>query len=298
MSNIILLDGSMGQELVRRSGKPPTPLWSTSVMLDQPHLVGALHDDFFAAGATIATTNSYALHPNRLERAGILDQLDILVERAVQVAIAARQRHGSGRVAGSLGPLLASYRPDLNPDITEAARRFGILGRQLAEGCDLLLAETVCSLTEAEGILRGIADIGIPYWIAFSTQDDNGSKLRSGEPLADIAPLVEQYKPDAVLINCTRPEMVAQGLDIIAPMGPATGAYANGFTHIADGFLKTAPTVDSLDARQDMTPEAYADIAMGWIDHGATILGGCCEIGPAHIAELAHRLRAVGHHII
>ena len=30
--------------------------------------------------------------------------------------------------------------------------------------------------------------------------------------------------------------------------------------------------------------------ALGWIDRGATIVGGCCEIGPAHIAEIARRL--------
>ena len=101
-----------------------------------------------------------------------------------------------------------------------------------------------------------------------------------------------------MLINCTRPEMVAEGLDIIAQMGVPVGAYANGFTHITDGFLQAAPTVDSLEARKDLTPEAYADFALRWIDHGATILGGCCEISPAHIAELANRLRADGHRIV
>jgi len=29
----------------------------------------------------------------------------------------------------------------------------------------------------------------------------------------------------------------------------------------------------------------------GWIKQGATIVGGCCEVGPAHVAELAKRLR-------
>ncbi|TVS19316.1 MAG: homocysteine S-methyltransferase, partial [Gammaproteobacteria bacterium] len=52
MTNI-LLDGGLGQELVRRSGRPPTPLWATQVMLDRPELVQAIHDDFFTAGAEI-----------------------------------------------------------------------------------------------------------------------------------------------------------------------------------------------------------------------------------------------------
>ncbi|NCO21178.1 MAG: homocysteine S-methyltransferase, partial [Rhodobacterales bacterium] len=38
--------------------------------------------------------------------------------------------------------------------------------------------------------------------------------------------------------------------------------------------------------------------AMGWIAQGATLVGGCCETGPAHIAALAHAIRAAGHTIV
>jgi homocysteine S-methyltransferase len=31
---------------------------------------------------------------------------------------------------------------------------------------------------------------------------------------------------------------------------------------------------------------------------GATIVGGCCETGPAHIAALSAALRAAGHSIV
>ena len=37
---------------------------------------------------------------------------------------------------------------------------------------------------------------------------------------------------------------------------------------------------------------------MGWVGQGATIVGGCCEVGPAHIAHLAQVLRAAGHRIV
>ena len=49
MSDITLLDGSIGQELVRRSGDRATPLWSTSVMMHKPDLVRQVHDAYFAA---------------------------------------------------------------------------------------------------------------------------------------------------------------------------------------------------------------------------------------------------------
>ena len=54
MAQITLLDGGMGQELIARSGDDPGTLWATRVMIDHPGLVRAIHEDYFAAGATIA----------------------------------------------------------------------------------------------------------------------------------------------------------------------------------------------------------------------------------------------------
>ena len=107
-----------------------------------------------------------------------------------------------------------------------------------------------------------------------------------------------EFSPDAVLINCSRPEAIPAALEVLSGMNRPYGAYANGFTHISDGFLQDAPTVDALQERHDLGPGAYADQVMRWIDQGATIVGGCCEIGPDHIEELAHRVRAAGHNIV
>lgn len=302
MAAITLLDGAIGQELVHRSGKAPTSLWSTQVMMDSPDLVSGLHRDYIAAGARVVTTNSYALHRNRLAHVGQEGRLPALVSTAMEQAAKARDKARedgrSVRIAGSLGPFLASYRPDLTPDVAEAAAGFAELAAMMAGHVDLLLAETVCSLQEAEGILQGTAGAGVPRWIAFSTMDEDGTRLRSGEALGDIAQLLKRHPVQAVLLNCTRPESIAEGLPLIAGLGLPFGAYANGFTHIADGFLEDAPTVDALSARQDLSPEAYADFALGWIDLGATIIGGCCEVGPAHITRLAERIRAAGHEIV
>ena len=138
----------------------------------------------------------------------------------------------------------------------------------------------------------------LPVWLAVSVEDFDGSKLRSGENLADLAPVLNRHDTDAILINCSRPEAVSTAVDIAAQFGRPFGAYANGFTKISQGFLQEAPTVDALQERSDLSPAAYADFAMGWIDQGATIVGGCCEVGPNHIAELAARITAAGHQIV
>ena len=297
MSNITLLDGSIGQELVKRSSETPTGLWSTQVMMDHPELVGAVHRDYFDAGAMVATTNTYAIHVSRLERVGLVDQMDRLLDAALDQAEAARKAKEGTRIAGALGPLLASYRPDLKPSVEFSAERFGDIVRRMGDRVDVLLAETVSSLQEAEGVFAGTAASDKPLWIAFSVDDQDGNKLRSGEPLQDILPLISAHKPAAVLLNCSTPEAIDAGLPTLANAGLPFGAYANGFTQISDGFKAEFPTVDALTARTDLTPDAYADHAMGWVDQGATIIGGCCEVGPAHIKEIATRLRAAGHTI-
>jgi homocysteine S-methyltransferase len=132
--------------------------------------------------------------------------------------------------------------------------------------------------------------------VALSVDDQDGTRLRSGEPLADVLPHVG--KAAALLINCSSPEAIKPALDILKTAGLPFGAYANGFEKITQEFLGDKPTVDSLSARRDLTPAAYADHVMGWIEQGATIVGGCCEVGPAHIKEIAERLRAAGHTIV
>ena len=302
MTDIALLDGSIGQELVKRAGDAPTNLWSTAVMMERPGLTAKVHGDYFAAGATIASTNSYTVHRDRLARAGIEDQFGTLIECALAEAEAARAAHGTAsgnvRIAGTLGPLGASYRPDICPAPDIAAPLYAEIAALMRARVDLLLIESAASVDQAAGALLGCADAGLPVWLSVTVMDDDGTRLRSGEDLRDLAPLIARYAPDAVLINCTRPEAVGAGLMILREFGLPFGAYANGFDHITAAFLKDTPTVDALQARRDLSPALYADFAMSWVAQGATIVGGCCEVGPAHIKELAARLRAAGHNIV
>ena len=81
----------------------------------------------------------------------------------------------------------------------------------------------------------------------------------------------------------------AVALPLLSKAKIPTGGYANGFVEIAKDFNKIGATVDLLKTRTDLNPETYADIANNWVKSGATYIGGCCEVGPAHIAELKRR---------
>ena len=47
------------------------------------------------------------------------------------------------------------------------------------------------------------------------------------------------------------------------------------------------------EIRPDLTPAAYLGWARDWIASGADIVGGCCGIGPEHIAALRAALDPV-----
>ena len=300
MSAITLIDGGIGQELLARSGDTPTPLWATQVTLDRPELVQAIHADFFAAGATVATANTYAVHRDRLVGTGFEDRFEDLLTMALDAAHAARDTHGGGRIAASTGPLVQSYRPDLMPPYEQAVATYTEVAELLAPRCDILLAETVASVANARAFIDAAAPVaerhGIPLWLAVTLSDTDGTVLRSGEPISALAPVLD---PVAVLLaNCSAPEAMDTAMPHLAALDRPFGALANAFTQITEDFLREKPTADTLTARRDMGPAAYAAHAMGWVDAGATLVGGCCETGPAHIAEIARRLREAGHVIV
>ena len=179
MSEITLLDGSIGQELVKRSGEKPTPLWSTMVMLDDTKLLSEVHDEYFSMGATVATTNTYPVLKDRLERVGLEERLEELWDKAIDTATSSKKRNGYGQVAGSIGPLHASYRPDLIPDAIEASKQYKDVINHLGAKCDVLLIETVSSIEHAKAALIAAKNIDIPIWMAFTTEDFEGTKLLS-----------------------------------------------------------------------------------------------------------------------
>jgi len=297
MTEITLLDGGMGQELVARSGDAPTPLWATRVMIDHPGLVKAIHADYFAAGASVATTNTYNILHDRLVGVGLDHYYHALHLRALMEAHEARAEAGRGIIAGSMGPLGESYRPDLTPPVTVSAPLYADKARIMAPHVDVILLETLSSLDLCRGALQGAQAAGRPVWLSVSVHDRDGSRLRSGEPVADLRAVIAEYPTAAVLANCSMPEAMAAALGVLATFGLPFGAYANGFSEISSLPLPEDTSAPDYTHRHDLTPEKYTAFAMSWVAMGASIVGGCCEVGPAHIRHLSAALKAAGHTI-
>ncbi|MDG4903121.1 MULTISPECIES: homocysteine S-methyltransferase family protein [unclassified Mesorhizobium] len=295
MTSVILTDGGMGQELVRRSQSEPTPLWSARVLIDEPELVRDLHAAFIRAGARVITINTYSATPERLAREGAEELFKPLQKRGIELARQARDEAGEAAIAGCLSPLFGSYAPALTISFEETLGIYRRIVAEQAEGVDLFLCETMASADEARAAVTAACESGKPVWVSWTLADHGTPRLRSGESIAAAASALGDLPVAARLLNCCRPEAIAAALPELLALGGPVGAYANGFTSVE--ALKHGGTVDVLHARHDLDPHAYADQAMGWVETGASIVGGCCEVGPAHIAALRDRLIEAGHHI-
>jgi len=161
--------------------------------------------------------------------------LDGGMRLACQLAVDARDRSGvaGALVAGSLGPQGFSYQPDHCPSAEQAAEVY----QQICS-----IQSDLSSVDQARGALMGAAEFGKPIWVSLSVDDNDGSRLRSGEPVADFFPLIDEYKPEAVLINCSVPEAVSNAIPIIESAPVRIGAYANGFTAIHKDFSSIGAT--------------------------------------------------------
>lgn len=296
MTSIILTDGGMGQELLRRSGATPTPLWSARVLMDEPDLVRDLHADFLRAGARVITINTYAATPERLEREGVGDMFQSLQKAGIDLAERARDAVGADcAIAGCLPPLFGSYAPKLTLPFEETVDVYRRVVAEQAGRVELFLCETMASAEEGLAAATAATESGKPVWISWTLADDDAPGLRSGETIEEAARAVEHLPLAARLVNCSRPETVDAAFGELAALGGIVGAYANGFTAV--DALKHGGTVDVLAAREDLGPDSYAAFAMGWVKRGATIVGGCCEVGPEHIARLRDRLVEAGYDI-
>jgi S-methylmethionine-dependent homocysteine/selenocysteine methylase len=294
----ILLDGGMGRQLARMGAPFRQPEWSALALMEAPETVAKAHRQFIDAGAEVITTNSYALVPFHIGEARFASDGARLVDLSGRLARQAADAAGRPvRVAGSLPPLFGSYRPDLF-DAAAAPRILGVLIEGLAPHADLWLAETQSSIIEAEtAALAALARRAMPLWISYTLQDETDDpatpRLRSGEPAGAAAAAALALGAEAVLFNCSQPEVmgpaIAAAREAASRAGREAriGVYANAFPPQSE---KAAANAALSRLREDLDPASYLHWAEGWRAEGASIIGGCCGIGPEHIAQLKARL--------
>jgi S-methylmethionine-dependent homocysteine/selenocysteine methylase len=272
---VVVLNGPMGTELVRRGVAAPPPAWSAHALDVAPDVIAQIHRDYAAAGATVHTANTF-----RTQRRSVGGQWEALARQAVRIA---RESVPPGhRVAGSIAPLEDCYRPDRS--LGEAAgEEHAELARALADaGVDLLLCETFPHAVEAMVAVREAVRTGIETWVALTAGPD--ASLMTPQGMREAARACAGEGAAVVLVNCTPATQTLRYLEALAQVGAAFGAYANAGS--AGDRIGWGVNVEEGAAN-------YAHWARAWIDAGATVVGSCCGTGPRHVAELADSLALV-----
>lgn len=284
---LIVLDGGMGGELIRRGVTGGDGLWSAQALVEQPDKVLGVHRDYIDAGAQVIITNSYSTIPSYLAKGGLEDKYVEYTKLAGEIARRAVDESGKDvKVAGSIPPLNESYRYDLVPPEEEAAPIYQCLVEALNPYVDLFVCETMSCVREARTAVAAASTHGQgkPVWVAWTLHEEPGQGLRSRETVTEAYAAVAQYSPEAYLFNCSTSESITPALKELSTLTDCPiGVYPN-LLHIPENWTLDN---DVVTGYREMAVADYVDFANRWRRQGASIIGGCCGIGPKYIAALA-----------
>ncbi len=296
----ILLDGGVGTELLRRG-----VYWRCHGIERKPEVVREVHADYIRAGAEVIKTNTFQLnqraytslfygleHMRHIGPQGLEHKVGMLVGQAIKLAREARRQAGKENdgvaIAGVISPLEHSFRPDLVPPPDQCRENHAeIVGQMKAGGVDLILFESMNSISEARAACDAARAADLPVWVSFVVRE--GGRLLSKESIADAVKAVEPLGVDVIAVNCAPIEDITTALTELRKhrSGPV-GAFA----HIGRydppswkfGFYPRFSGADQI------SPAAYLDAAREWKRLGAQVIGGCCGTTPAHIRAISDGL--------
>jgi methionine synthase I (cobalamin-dependent)/5,10-methylenetetrahydrofolate reductase len=289
----VLCDGAMGTMLYAR-GVFINRCYD-ELNLSQPELVREIHAEYLQAGAEVVETNTFGANAYRLEMHGLKDKVREINLAGVKLARGCveeiREKQASGAfVAGAVGPLGVRLEPLGKVGLDEAKAAFAEQIRALVEGgpgvgVDLLILETMTSLSEAEQAIRAARSEApeIPV-IVMMTVDEEGNCL-DGASAETAARKLTEWGADAVGCNCSAGP--ATVLSVIERMRPVTT--------LPLAAMPNAGIPRAVEGRTIYltSPEYMASFTRKLVKAGASIVGGCCGTTPSYTRAMRSALRAL-----
>ena len=279
----MLLDGGLASQLEHRGADLSGALWSARLIDEQPEAIRQAHRDFFAQGAQVATTASYQAGIDNVTATG-LDPVAVL-RSSVSLAREARDEHGSGWVAASVGPYGAvladgsEYHGRYGHTVAEL-RRFHRPRLQILADAepDVLAVETIPCLAEVEALVAELELLDFPAWLSLTC---TGTRTRAGEPAAEAFAMARDCAAVfAVGVNCSDPGDVA---DLVRLAHAGSGKPAVAYPNSGQSWDADTRT---WVGHPGGGPAFGAGTVSGWLGDGARLIGGCCQVLASDIGRL------------
>lgn len=272
---VLLADGATGtnyQDMGLAPGVAPEQ-W----VIDAPERVAQLHRRFVDAGSDLVLTCSFGASAPRLAKGPLAGRAGEVNRRAAEIA---REAVGDDHLlGGSMGPTGELAEP-LGPLTREACvNAYAEQAQALAAGgVDFLVLETFFALDEALWAVEGVrGGSELPLVLSFSF--DQGTRTMMGLRATAVVAATRDLGLAALGANCGRSLADSDALvsEFLASAALPLWIKPNaGVPRVVGGSIV-----------YDVTPEILAEHVRGYIAAGARIVGGCCGVTPAHIAEIA-----------
>jgi homocysteine S-methyltransferase len=285
----LVLDGGLSNQLESQGQDLSGELWSARLLAEDPSQIVAAHEAYLRAGARVLITSSYQAWFEGFAQRGVPeDRAFTLLGDSVRLARTASDRvHVPAWVAASVGPYGATL-----ADGSEYRGRYGLGVRALerfhrpriealvAAEPDVLALETVPDTDEAQAMLAAASGTGVPVWLSYTI---DGPATRAGQPLAEAFALAAgNDQVIAVGVNCSAPSDVLGAIEIAVAV---TGKPAVVYPNSGEGW-------DAAARQWRGSSDFGSSLVTSWRDAGAALIGGCCRVGPADIAQIAAELAA------
>lgn len=298
-SERILIDGATGSECLQRGAPALHNGWSGGAALSDPDIVRQVHSDYIALGADLIASNTFATGRNVLADAGVEHDFEAYNRRAVELAVEARAAAGPGAdhvvvAAGVSNWSFSGNRPTLEKLLDHTVEQATIMRDA---GAEMFSLEMMVDLPQMTATLDAVSQLGLPVWVGFTIGPEEGQDpselgtdiaLRDDGLLADAVEVAKGYDcVDALCLMHSDVRLTEPGLNTIRKLwdGPL-GAYAHA-AHTVAGELSFDDAI---------SPADYAAYEPSWLAAGATMIGGCCGIGPDHMRLVAEAIGREGLH--
>ena len=294
--NLRILDGGMGQELLRKGLKSKGTLWSTSALLDENFhkLVVDVHLSFINAGADVIVTNNFSSRRMRLIENKVEDKFDYVNKKSCELAVKARDLSKKDvLIAGSLPAQGGTYVVD-DRDISEIKKDLNDQAKLIQPYIDFFYLDVFSSGREVEAACEIIEKMNVPVLVGLHIKK-NG-KLPSGESITEVYKKFKSSNWIGLIGSCVSLEITKKSLNEFKSLDIPYGCKINLWKveepmpvnqfNTAKYFQDGKNPNEVLGFRSEVNTNIFKDFSKEIMSEGATILGGCCNVSPNYINAL------------